>query len=312
MRKLGVLVLVVMLLLAAWPGAIRASTDSEIYERIKYLQNKIDEFSVTGVYSDNEVYSIWVDLNQISDSGSVTTYTYRDGNQNPELNQFTTKPRSFDYAVDKITRYVLGNVANYYRQDPFNVEMTMITYQRTTIPIYVYGAYKSAAVDEIVYGLPNCFEIKYDTSRGRSDPVTPIEMPVAKKILEAMFAVNTATYTVNGETKEMDVAPEVKDNRTFVPVRYLAYSLGVAENNIKWDSKTQTASLAKDDTMIELTIGSNIQKINGQPQEMDVAPYLKDGRTMLPARWVAEPLGAKVEWDETTQQVKIEVTEQGQ
>jgi len=34
---------------------------------------------------------------------------------------------------------------------------------------------------------------------------------------------------------------------------------------------------------------------------------------MLPARWIAEPLGATVTWDETTQQVKIEmVQEQGQ
>ena len=33
---------------------------------------------------------------------------------------------------------------------------------------------------------------------------------------------------------------------------------------------------------------------------MDVAPYIKDGRTMLPIRYVAEALGFEVEWNSNT------------
>ena len=40
-----------------------------------------------------------------------------------------------------------------------------------------------------------------------------------------------------------------------------------------------------------------------EPVEMDVAPFAENGRTFLPARWIAEPLGAQVEWDEETQEV---------
>lgn len=37
--------------------------------------------------------------------------------------------------------------------------------------------------------------------------------------------------------------------------------------------------------------------INGQEIKPDIAPRLINGRVMVPARFVAEPLGATVEWD---------------
>jgi len=48
---------------------------------------------------------------------------------------------------------------------------------------------------------------------------------------------------------------------------------------------------------IELTVGSNTLKVSGASVEMDVAPYLKDGRVMVPVRFLAEALGFPVEYD---------------
>jgi endonuclease YncB( thermonuclease family) len=45
--------------------------------------------------------------------------------------------------------------------------------------------------------------------------------------------------------------------------------------------------------------------INGQEIHPDVPPQLINGRVMVPARFVAEPLGAKVEWDGNTKTIKI-------
>lgn len=59
------------------------------------------------------------------------------------------------------------------------------------------------------------------------------------------------------------------------------------------------------ETDISLTIGSNTMTVNNDPVIMDVAPEIKDGRTMLPARWVAEALGATVEWNESLNQAVI-------
>jgi titin len=38
---------------------------------------------------------------------------------------------------------------------------------------------------------------------------------------------------------------------------------------------------------------------------MDVAPIIKEGRTLLPVRYVADPLGAQVLWNEIERKVSI-------
>lgn len=315
-QKLALL-LAILLLVSAWPGAGFGATDQEIYDRIHFFNQQVNEMEANSVCSNVYVDSSWVDLNNVSTTGSVVQYTYRGGNPTPTINSFTIPPRPFDSALDKVVRYVLGNVANVYRQEPLNTETTMITYQRTTVPIYVYGPYKGQELDEIILGLPNCFNIAYDTSHGRSDPITPIEMPVAESTLQAIFAINNTTIQMSGNTSsepttiQMDVAPEIINDRTFVPVRYLAYALGVPEEGVKWDGATETVTITSGDIAVGLTIGSTTQTVNGEPIEMDVAPYIKEidtgGRTMLPARWVAEPLGATVTWDQEKQQMKIEL-----
>ncbi|MEN1761311.1 stalk domain-containing protein [Anoxynatronum sibiricum] len=45
--------------------------------------------------------------------------------------------------------------------------------------------------------------------------------------------------------------------------------------------------------------------IDGQWQPADVAPYIQDGRTMVPVRYVAAALGAHVSWNEASQQVTV-------
>ena len=56
---------------------------------------------------------------------------------------------------------------------------------------------------------------------------------------------------------------------------------------------------------IVLKIGSTNAKVDGEAKECDAAPIIRNGRTMLPARFVAENLGAKVFWEPETQSVQI-------
>ncbi len=58
-----------------------------------------------------------------------------------------------------------------------------------------------------------------------------------------------------------------------------------------------------------VVIGSTklIKNINGVETDvnMDVVPFIKDGRTMLPLRCIAETLGFKVDWDRATRTVTL-------
>lgn len=141
-------------------------------------------------------------------------------------------------------------------------------------------------------------------------PVANIVAPAAREgavAKSATFRIGSTIYNVGAEARAMDAAPYIKDDRTFVPVRYLAYALGVKESDVKWDAATQTVTLTKDKSTVKLVIGSNVLTVNDQVKYMDVAPELVDpGRTMLPARWVAEAFGAAVGWDPATQTVLIQ------
>lgn len=106
------------------------------------------------------------------------------------------------------------------------------------------------------------------------------------------FNIGSNVYVANGATKVMDVAPYIKDGRTYVPVKYLALALGVSEDNIKYENGVVT--LVKGDVTLKLTIGDKNLDNNGTITTMDVAPEIVNGRTMLPARFVAEGFGAMV------------------
>ena len=56
---------------------------------------------------------------------------------------------------------------------------------------------------------------------------------------------------------------------------------------------------------IELEIGNKIIRVDGVPKEMDVAPFIQDGRTFVPLRFVSEALGARVDWDAATEKVCV-------
>ena len=47
-------------------------------------------------------------------------------------------------------------------------------------------------------------------------------------------------------------------------------------------------------------------RLNGEYVDIYPAPFIEDGRTLVPARAIAEMLGAIVEWDEENRQVSIE------
>ncbi len=122
---------------------------------------------------------------------------------------------------------------------------------------------------------------------------------------EVSFVIGASSYTVNGVEQAMDVAPYIKNSRTYMPIRYVAYALGIDDNNILWDGVNRTVTLMKGDKVVQLQIGSNNILINGAAVTMDVAPEITSDRTMLPARWVAQAFGASVGWDEATQTVTI-------
>lgn len=119
----------------------------------------------------------------------------------------------------------------------------------------------------------------------------------------ATFKIGEAKYTVNGVEQTMDAACYIENGRAFAPLRYVAYAAGVAPENILYSNGKVT--VMKGDKVVQLTIGSNVMVINGINVPMDVKAVVKNGRTMLPVRWLSQALGCKVDYDGNTQTVTV-------
>lgn len=125
----------------------------------------------------------------------------------------------------------------------------------------------------------------------------------------SVFAIDSNTYTVIEAGKEvertMDVAPYIKDSRTFMPVRFVADALGVSENNINWNADTKTATIFKGDRIVQMTIGNNVVTVNGAQVVMDTVPEIVDGRVMLPIIYLGQAFGAEMTWDGDARTVTV-------
>ncbi len=107
---------------------------------------------------------------------------------------------------------------------------------------------------------------------------------------------------VDGKYIDFDVQPQVINSRTMVPVRAIFEELGA---DVEWDNATRTVIAMKDGVIITATIGSKKIYIDGKERLMDVAPTIVGGRTLVPARFVAEALGCDVQWDGARYEVII-------
>ena len=107
---------------------------------------------------------------------------------------------------------------------------------------------------------------------------------------------------LEGYKISFDVQPQTINGRTMVPIRAIFEAMGATVN---WDASTKTAVCTKDNTTVKMTLNSTVGYINGTAFKMDVTPVIMNGRTLAPARYVAEAFGYYVNWDNMTRSVLI-------
>jgi len=106
-----------------------------------------------------------------------------------------------------------------------------------------------------------------------------------------------------------DTNAQIINNRTMVPFRKIFNELGISDENIIWDGDTKTIIAKKDETEIKLQIGNNVaEKKEGEKVNkisLDSAPVIRNDRTLVPLRFIAESLGKTVGWDATNKTAVI-------
>lgn len=109
------------------------------------------------------------------------------------------------------------------------------------------------------------------------------------------LAVDVPWALVNGKEMSVDendnIKPYVKNNRTMLPVRFVAESLGA---DVSWENGTVV--IKKDASEIKMKPDSNVLSINGKEIALDASGEIVQNRTMVPVRAIADGFGLNVSW----------------
>lgn len=140
-----------------------------------------------------------------------------------------------------------------------------------------------------------------------NDENLTVEFPVltpqnSEDMIIGMTCDRTAVNVYYNGTKVdfKDVQPVIENDRTLVPIRHFCNALGISDDDIQYDDGIVT--IQNGDTKITLTIDEQEVDIetNGETKHvtLDVPATEREGRTLVPLRFISENFGCDVSYEE--------------
>ena len=116
------------------------------------------------------------------------------------------------------------------------------------------------------------------------------------------FADEEIKLYIDGDRIETDVAPEIVNDRTLIPVRCFFEKF---DAEVIWVESTKQVVIENDDKSIILKIDDKTAYVNNKAVKLDAPPIIKNDRTLVPVRFISENLGYNVDWKDETRSVYI-------
>ncbi|SDM97517.1 Copper amine oxidase N-terminal domain-containing protein [Paenibacillus jilunlii] len=110
----------------------------------------------------------------------------------------------------------------------------------------------------------------------------------------ASAASSAIKISINGLYANTDVAPYITKGTTMVPLQVAQQIPG---SSVQWNNASKTVTLTRDGKTITLVAGQKTAKVGNKEVKLEAASTLKQGRVMVPLRFIAESTGAYVLWN---------------
>lgn len=114
--------------------------------------------------------------------------------------------------------------------------------------------------------------------------------------------IGTFAVLLNSKVVSFDVQPRVQDGVPLTPLRHLLEEAG---GKVDWENFSKTLLADAEGKNIMVKIGDRIAKINELPVEMEIAPFIDRGRTIVALSFIKDALQVDVEYDRQTGHVLI-------
>ena len=223
---------------------------------------------------------------------------YKEYNESYKGNNYNTNfsmEDAYKYLVDDQTIYD-GFYTVYDIDDDGVKEFIYYSWYDSSDPNAIYSRvfkYSSGKIVEIDVDYDSCVKgILNKTQWCKMN-----DMSLVNEVFE-----NNISVILNGNELSFDQPPYIENGTTRVPMRGIFESIGAT---VEYDSATKTITARKGSTVIELAIGLSTAKINGKTVTLNASVTNKNGRTMVPLRFVSEAFGAEVAWDGENRVISI-------
>lgn len=140
---------------------------------------------------------------------------------------------------------------------------------------------------------PGVSEVAKQTVLTATEDMIQPPIPVQPKV---RFTVGEGAYKLDSVSYPMDASPYVSiHQRIMVPIRYVAYALGVDVEDLKWDGPSQTITLKGDNPMtINAVTGEMV--VGGKNYVLSEIRSM-GGRIFVPVGEIGRAFGLEVDWD---------------
>ena len=128
-----------------------------------------------------------------------------------------------------------------------------------------------------------------------------------RRLLVPFLFLAVCSFCLSGPVRAQqniptEVSAFIANGSTMIPFRSLLEWMGA---QVGWDAATQRVTAQRGNMTVVLWVGRRQAQVNGQARPMDVAPVVIQNHTFIPLRFVAESLGARVDWNPQTWRVTV-------
>ncbi|MBU6145738.1 MAG: phosphodiester glycosidase family protein [Paenibacillaceae bacterium] len=126
----------------------------------------------------------------------------------------------------------------------------------------------------------------------------PVRLPARPRAVT--FVLGQSTADVEGATQKLDVPPSRVNGVTYVPLRYVVDALG---GTVLWERDALTMMRRLSHVVIQSAAG--VAYVSGRRVPLLQPLRVREGRTLVPLRVVAQLLGMNVSWDAPTKTIVV-------
>ncbi|MBC7765976.1 MAG: hypothetical protein H7Y41_05775, partial [Hyphomonadaceae bacterium] len=137
-----------------------------------------------------------------------------------------------------------------------------------------------------------CFMLTLAPMTLAQDDLGRLDGAVTLYIGSPMSMIGTQQKQI--DKNNASVSPILLNNRTLVPVRYIAEALGAT---VTWNATQKAVDIQTSTSQVHMVVGSAVMQANGKDITLDVSVIIQNDRTLVPLRAVSEGLGKKVFYD---------------